>query len=58
MHVSGKEIKANRGKQVLALDEKLDSIVLELSTHKGKVSMCPSWDAHSSSRDTHDLEGT
>ena len=43
---------------MLALDEKLDSIVLEPSTHKGKASMRPSWDVYSSSRDTHDLEGT
>ena len=34
MHASGKEIKADRGKRVLAWDEKLGSIVRELSMHK------------------------
>ena len=57
MCASGKENKANRGKQVLARDEKLISVVRESSTHKGKESIRPSWDTHSCSRGTHDLEG-
>ena len=57
MRASRKDIKADPVKRVLAQDEKLDSIVHELSTHKRKASMRPSWDAHNSSRDTHNLEG-
>ena len=42
---------------MLAQDEKLDNIVREPSMHKRKASMRPSWDAHSSSRGTHGLDG-
>ena len=57
MCASGKDIKADPVKRVLVQDEKLDNIVHELSTHKRKASMLPSWEAHNSSRGTHDLEG-
>ena len=52
--------EGNQGKsrkRELARDEELDSIVREPSTHKRKASIRPSWDVHSSSCDTHGLEG-
>ena len=43
---------------MLAQNEELDNIVRGPSTHKREgASLRPSWDAHSSNRDTHGLEG-